>query len=212
MHAGTTASRPHKSYAHTRVSIYFYTPGKGACRQDPVLNPTHQETQGCPGADCWTATGTPAVGYTRTYIHTQRDSHCPQLQHRQCQLCLRGQYKCSFCQLHRRIHDQSNKNKQGGPVSHGLTDQHVEKGRRSAALSIHPSLRGATLRARKGQAGPPNSVGVPAPTPLAGGLNPKGQVLGGHVSPQTNSCTSGHSTSTSSPDWPTYSQNAQRQS
>lgn len=51
MHAGTPAGRPHRSQAHNRPGVYFCAPGKGACCQDPVLDPTHQETQGRFGAD-----------------------------------------------------------------------------------------------------------------------------------------------------------------
>lgn len=111
-----------------------------------LLRPGRQQSR------CW-------VIYTYTHMYT----HCPHLQQRQRQPCLKGQLKCSFCQFHRRrSHNQKEQNR--SPVSHEFTAQNTGKGMRSVtfhAPSPHPASKlcpwQGLLRAREGWTGPPGS-------------------------------------------------------
>jgi len=157
----------------------------------------------------------PSWSHTRcgvhTYVHTQGQPLLTPTA--QCQPCSRGQDKCSFCQFHRRIHNQSNKNKQGGPVSHGLTDQHVEKGRRSAALSILTPVPPRGYAERQGRTGRAPELCLRAGAhPTCWWPQPQGPGAGRpRISPDHQL----HQWALLQHEltqWPTYGQNARRQS
>ena len=70
-------------------------------KPEAVLEPTFIVLSLRPGRQqsrCW-------VIYTYTHMYT----HCPHRQQRRRQPCLKGQLKCSFCQFHRRSHNQKSR-------------------------------------------------------------------------------------------------------
>lgn len=149
----------------------------------PAPAPTRQETRGCLGATFIVLSLCPGRRHSRRwviYTYTHMYTHCPHLQQRRRQPCLKGQQKCSFCQFHRRRnHNQNSKTGEScvtrahsserwerSDISHCFTPLTTTAAPRAVPLAGCAESQGRTDRA------PPGRAHEPVPAPLTGGLTP----------------------------------------